>query len=376
MMSLIAILLLVAALVLAVMYVFSRGSGYKSAVAELINFQTAQKKPNAVLNLFKLIKSNIYDFYYAKFLKFTDMKPKTLLRIKAAIFLLVFLMALAVELTNIQYQKDMIFNKYDYKMDFIYRSNAKVDEDFALSQEIACLKAALEKISKSEMVQGAGYIEQRIKNIAKDLGIIMTIPEEAFANKVYYRLKDYYEASGMSIFKYIIGALAVSFLPEVLLAFRGIFRRAEARQELKFLKKLVIVNGSIKPVDFYKVLNILIEKSKLYRAFLEDVRDKNLKNTVDNHSIYQNYIKKSKRIDEKLFFEKLNQANNYDFEQAVQNIQNEFRLEKREEARKVRKKIEVIHIIGLTGLMLIITALIMYLIIPWTNMYDMNNFGY
>ena len=167
-------------------------------------------------------------------------------------------------------------------------------------------------------------------------------------------------------------ALLFSFMPELYLSIRKIFIKADARRELIFLKRLLILNGSIKPVDFMEVLKILIDKSKYYKKILQEIEDKNKKNSVDNCRIYNTYIRNWKDVDLKLFFEKLDEANNYDFDQAILNIENEFRLQRREEIRKVRKRIEFIHVMGIMGFMLIITLLIVYLIIPWMQLYDMN----
>ena len=105
---------------------------------------------------------------------------------------------------------------------------------------------------------------------------------------------------------------------------------------------------------------------------LSDIEEKNKKNSVNNRDIYQELIKGAKDLDTKLFYEKLDQANNYDFDQAVLNIENEFKMEKRAQARKVRKQIEIIHAAGIIGFMFLVVILILYLIIPWIEAYNMN----
>ena len=128
-------------------------------------------------------------------------------------------------------------------------------------------------------------------------------------------------------------------------------------------------------MDFREVLKILIDKSRHYKKILQDIEDKNKRNSVDPGTEYSEYIKGTKELEVKLFFEKLDQANNYDFDQAIRNIENEFRLEKREDVRKIRKRIEFIHVVGITGFMIIILISVLYLIEPWLRMYNMNQIG-
>jgi hypothetical protein len=77
------------------------------------------------------------------------------------------------------------------------------------------------------------------------------------ANKVYYRLYDYYRYRQINFVIILFMAIFISFLPEALVFLFNFFARADARRELRFLKKLIIVNGSIKPVDFMELLDIL-----------------------------------------------------------------------------------------------------------------------
>jgi len=170
----------------------------------------------------------------------------------------------------------------------------------------------------------------------------------------------------------LLAALIVFFIPEIWVLIYNFFSAVDAKRELRFLKKLIIVNGSIKPVDFMELLSLLIDKSKHYKKTLKEIEDLNKKNTIDNRAIYSTYIRNAKDLNIKLFFEKLDQANNYDFDQAILNIENEFKLEKREQIRQIRKQIGVINIFGIVGYMVLIVILIMYLLTPWLQSYSMN----
>ena len=69
------------------------------------------------------------------------------------------------------------------------------------------------------------------------------------------------------------------------------------------------IQGNIKWIT-YNNLRFRIEK-------VNDETDSKIK------SFYGNYISLEKDIDKKLFYEKLDEANNYDFDKAIINIKNE-----------------------------------------------------
>lgn len=164
----------------------------------------------------------------------------------------------------------------------------------------------------------------------------------------------------------VLGCSCASFfLPEVLRFFRCKVEDSRKRQELRFLKKMFVLCGSVKPVDYQQVLKQLIARSQYYRLALEDIQEAHKQSNVDQMQYYRTLLTQTKELDVRLFFEKLDLASNYDFEQAVQAIANDFSQEKREEARRVKKKVESIHIVGVVGLFFLITLLMLYLLGPW-----------
>lgn len=317
--------------------------------------------------------TKIYKAYEA-LLGFTRFSVKQLFRVKFILFVLTVAFLLLKAYTDIGiYTKD-IFNRFDYYCDLLYQYKGEVKEkDAALEYEIDCLKTALNEISKNETLKASKEdIQGRIKGYIKAADDSLAIPRDTIANKVYYRLYDYYRYRQINYVIILLVALLISFLPEALVFLFNFFARADARRELRFLKKLIIVNGSIKPVDFMELLGTLIDRSRYYKGMLQEIQDANKRNNIDNKAIYSAYISSARDLDTKLFYEKLDQANNYDFDQAILNIQNEFKMEKREQARKVKKRIDLINILGIMVFMILIVIVIMYLLIPWMRSYNMS----
>ena len=320
--------------------------------------------------------SSVYKFYRAKILRYSKCSVERLFLIKLGILASIIILAVLIKYTNISIQTREIFERFDYHTDLLFSNSEAFDRNIALEQEISALNLALKSIKKSELLQGPEEVQLIIRSLITTPEAELQLQIDTLINKVYNRLKDYYEVRSLHFAFYLFIGLLVSFVPEGYFIIRNIFQKADARKELRFLKKLIIMNGSIKPVDFREVLRVLIDKSVYYKQILQEIEDRNKRNFIDPKAIYGPFIKGSRELEVKLFFEKLDEANNYDFDQAIKNIQNEFKLEKREDIRMIRKRIDFIHTVGVMGFMILILILVLYLIEPWLKMYNMNNIGF
>jgi hypothetical protein len=355
----------------------------KKMVMDVKQYKIGEKKQNALeiiigvmdrINIFTPKKgSRVYNGYKS-FLKYSKLSVKKLFRIKLILFIIAVVFLLLKYYTDIGIYTSEIYERFDYYSDLLYQYKGEVkDKELALKYEVDCLNTALSEISKNEIISSAKEeIQLRIKSYIKVQDRELELPKDTIANKVYYRLYDYYKYRKIDLFAILLIGLLVSFIPEIMAYLRSFFAKADARKELRFLKKLIIVNGSIKPVDFMEILEMLIERSKYYKEMLQGIQDANKRNNIDNKAIYMNLISNTKDLDLKLFYEKLDQANNYDFDQAILNIHNEFKMEKREVARKIKKRIDLINILGILFFMIVIVILIMYLMIPWMKSYNMS----
>ncbi|MCX7921395.1 MAG: hypothetical protein N3B21_05145 [Clostridia bacterium] len=360
---------IIAAVVLFIKYIIERG--------KLNRFNTGRNAvKNAAARIFEAImpkpSTKIYR-NYANFLRFTSFTVEDMFKAKMILFASVLLMCVLVKGTNISiYTKD-ILNKYDYQSDLIYKVKSVADEQAALRQEIQYFDEAMRIVTSGIIKQQSkDEVEVLIKSLINKSDAELFQPRDTIANKIYHRIYDYHKHRKWNPVLYIALSLLISFVIEFGVFIYNFFARAEAKKELRFLKKLMIINGSIKPVDFMKLLSVLISKSKYHKKILKDIEEMNKKNTIDNKDIYYSLIKGTKDIELKLFYEKLDQANNYDFDQAIINIENEFQMEKRVQVRKIKKQTELIHAVGITGFMALIFILMLYLIIPWLNSYSMD----
>lgn len=182
--------------------------------------------------------------------------------------------------------------------------------------------------------------------------------------------------SGVSseLIKILLVTCTAFFVPDLAKKIKNKLVHSDAKREIRFLKKIFILNGSIKPVDFRRVMKSIIARSYHYKKDLELIEDVHKKSNIDNKRFYSELIDNTRDVNVKLFYEKLDQAANYDFDQAVKNISGDFITEKREYARYIRKKLEIIHVVGIVGILILLTIEMCYLLAPWMQL--MNLEGY
>jgi len=176
------------------------------------------------------------------------------------------------------------------------------------------------------------------------------------------------------LIKILLITCVAFFTPDLAKKLRNKLIYSDAKREIRFLKKIFILNGSIKPVDFRKVMKSIIARAYYFKKDLELIEDVHKKSNIDNRRFYTELIDSTKDVNVKLFYEKLDQAANYDFDQAVKNIAGDFATEKREYARYIRKKLELIHVVGIVGILILLTIEMGYLLAPWMQL--MNLEGY
>ncbi len=321
-------------------------------------------------------KSNIH-IRYKVFLQYTRWEVNTYFLLKFFLVIMVLIMIILVKLTNINIYTERIFESYEYRTDIIYEAaKENIDKAMALETEITLLKDLLVSLDKNDVEElSKDNLQGLIISTLKEKGLPVLTSSQNIANKVYYRLQDYYSIKKLNYFLMIFILIIVYFIPDIFVAIHNLFLKSSAAAELVYLKKLVILNGSIRPTSYNEVLDIIISKSKYHRNILKKIQMLRNKNTIDNRKIYkESYLGSIKDLELKLFLEKLDQADNYDYAQAILNIENEFKTDKRERARRIKKRIELMEFVGIAGSMGIIALITIYLLLPWLSIYDLNSF--
>ena len=180
------------------------------------------------------------------------------------------------------------------------------------------------------------------------------------------------------IFVQMLLVLIVSCIAFYIPVFAKMIRNKEEvhkrRRELRFLKKIFVMCGSVKPVDYMHLIEAMHERAFYYRTDLEQIMDVLQKSSVDKEEFFGDLLRSTEDLDSKLFFEKLSIGFLYDFDLAVASIGADFVQEKRAYARFVKKRVNLIHIIGVAGLFTAITILLLYFLKPWLSSMNLNLF--
>lgn len=319
-------------------------------------------------------KSKLYKLY-KQFLRFTRFNVENYFAMRIIIVIISLVFLVLIRYTNIAVYTEEIFNNYEYRMDIIYEQDDKlVNNQEALNQEIYFLKIAINEISCKEVNDEKlkGDTMNRIRNIIVDKSMELELPSYTVANKVYYRLKDYYSVRDTNYIMYLYLIIIFFLIFDGVVFIYNVFAKANAKIELRFLKKLIVLNGNFQDIGFTEILSLLINKSKYYKKALKEIATVNDKNTVENKLVYREIMLNIKDEDAKLFFEKLEQANNSDFEHAIKNIEEEEKLAEEERKIKVNSRVEAIHSFGVVGAFIIIYLLANYLLLPWLQAHDIS----
>ena len=70
------------------------------------------------------------------------------------------------------------------------------------------------------------------------------------------------------IYRIIIASCVGYFLPEVYRSLKKVYLKTKLAKELYFLKKLFVICGSVKPVDFGKLMKSLIASRSILKRIL------------------------------------------------------------------------------------------------------------
>lgn len=320
-------------------------------------------------------KDSFVLWYKTKLLDYSpNMTFPKIVRIKLVMLSIAMALTVAVQLTNIQIYSQDVMSIFDYRTNVLSDRTHIKDTDKELESEIKLLNAALPELNANKLKERPKeQVLRDLRYYIEDKELSFDQPIDVVIDKVYNRLSDYFAYREFSYFSVILFGLIAFLLLDGLLLLRKVFVNASRKKELRFLKRLVVLNGNIKPVDFLSVLKTMMDRSVYHRTILNEIYNANQNNKINMKTVYRKFISKEKDLDTKLFYEKLDQANNHDFDQAVKNIKNDFAVERRQRSREVRKRVEMIHTVAVAGLITLIAVVLVYLLLPWMQAYNIQD---
>ncbi|MEO2202155.1 hypothetical protein ABGV42_00170 [Paenibacillus pabuli] len=312
--------------------------------------------------------------YRGGILRFTTFSLITILIAQVIIFALVFIFLISVKATSINYYTQKIETSFEYRTDLQYMKQVPEERvDTAFRQEMMIYEQALATWTKDDIYNiSQDDISFMIESYVKDLKMEPVLPADTLANKVYNRLFDYYYYREYDYTYYLMLSLMLSFTPYLYLVLYNMQVLNRDRRNVNFLKKLIVVNGSIKPVDYSTIIEDLITNATPnIQHRLKKIRDALSNNTKNTGAAFKDAITDSTSLSERLFFENLEVAYN-DFDLAIDIFRDEIIIENQRSKRKYRKKAESMNSLGTMIFLVVMTICCLYLIIPWSKLM---NFG-
>lgn len=292
---------------------------------------------------------------------------ESVLRYKLIVFTITFILIFTFKITNVRYYTNLITQSVSYKSDVLYQIKVDHFDETAFQEELEIFHEYLKRTDEDsiKLLSKEDLIFEIERYIRSTRGETM-IPLNALSNRIYYRVTDYYHYRKYNFKSYMGAAFLVSFITEIIFLILKLNNKSKAHEELRYLKRLVLLYGSIKPVRFMDILMKIRQKTKYHQSFFQSIYEANIQTSANLKKVYSQFINREKDIDMKLFYEKLDQANNYDFDQAIINIRNEFRLERKARERQVKKRVTLINLTGAASIIIMLTLLTyFYLLMPW-----------
>jgi hypothetical protein len=323
-------------------------------------------------------KKTFSDTYSEIFLSETNLKFSQAMLIKLGLFLLVLVMVYGIKLTNISFYTEKALTSLEMDMDLKYRQEVEVkDKVNALQQEIVAFNYLINTFPKEEyLTMGAENVMFMVSNYVHTNNIRLVEDENAFANKVYYRALTYYEARVWDHSTYFGLAFLASMLAEVMLLLYKNKMLAEDRANVEFLKSIFVISGTLNN-SFAIALDAMYEKARPNIAKeLDKIREALAQNTEPVDRVMKRISKEQKTVYIRMFFEKLEEAQNGDFNKAIMNIKKELKYDRSDIKRKTIKKVVNIHSLGQTLFFVLMAFLMFYFFIPWMKVMDMANVSF
>lgn len=206
-------------------------------------------------------------------------------------------------------------------LDFIWISHYNGCGDRIKTQFEAMLQDVSEKIENQRELRGAA-MRHIIMSIVFIIGTAVLFPDMYIG-----------ETNGKQSVQKIIAVILLScvsyYIPNAVKALHNRRIICKKRSELRFLKRIFVISGSSKPVDYMQVINAMYERAVYYKKDMGRLMDVLRKSSVDKEDFFSELLTETDDTDTKLFYEKLSIGFLYDFDLAVRSIEGDFAQEKR-----------------------------------------------
>ncbi|QRN85589.1 hypothetical protein JR334_11670 [Clostridia bacterium] len=161
--------------------------------------------------------------------------------------------------------------------------------------------------------------------------------------------------------------LLVPFLPDLWLMAVYSYGAKDRQKEIRFLKRLFILTGSVEPSCFSEVLHILQNHAFYLRPTLDLIRRERERNSADMLAVYQRIDREVGDLELRLFIEKISQADRIHLMEGIRSMQTDLCISKLIRKQEARRRKETIELFGIFSGLTLAGLLTYAMLLPWLS---------
>ncbi len=156
-------------------------------------------------------------------------------------------------------------------------------------------------------------------------------------------------------------------LPDLWIVTAYSFSAKDRQKEIRFLKRLFILNGSVEPCSFTEVMGILQDHAYYLKDTFNLICRERERNNLDMLEVYKKIDREVGDLELRLFLEKISQADRIHFSEGVRSMQTDLSISKLIRQREARRRKESIELSGIFCGMALAGVLTYAMLLPWLS---------
>lgn len=166
---------------------------------------------------------------------------------------------------------------------------------------------------------------------------------------------------------FALPAVAVWLAPDVRLLLSCLLASGARAREIRFLRRLFILSGSVPPVSFDETLAVLIDHAAWLKPTLTHLCVERDRNSARMETVYAEMTDSMVDPEERIFFEKLSHADRIHFADGVRAMRADLRMARLIRRRDARVRKNAIEMTGVVFGVLLAGLLTLSLMLPWLS---------
>jgi len=313
-------------------------------------------------------KSFAYRFY-SRFLKYSNYSVESIIVAKLVCLVAALLIIPSIKITNIQLGEEALFNS---KHTSSYALNGRGDRtSFYEAQEVVFREAVVKLDSSIVLDPLQMYLVfDDLHGILVSNEIMREINYHDLKASVYNLLVNYFRSKEFNLFFYVVVSIGISFFPDLILMLNNMNLKYKKYKELIKLRTLLLISASFGTTEFIYIAEKLRERAKYYKPTFDTIIEFNESIVVSNKDAYIKLRASLKFYEEILFFEKIESANNHNYESVVEFIEHQIENEQINDQTFYKRRVDALAGVGQIYGLLLIFMTVLLMIMPYVEHFN------